>query len=514
VLPPADPAVTSPPQPRRPFRRRVARNTAAVGAANVWAIAVTLIALPLQLRGLGPVAFGTWALLQTFSAVNGWLSLADIGVGTATTRAVAGAAAVQDSTRVAMVVDTALLLFLALGTVAAILVATVGSVTLPVLFRTPPALVGVLRWAIPLFAVQVAFDFLTQGLQSTLEGFQRVELSRLVDSSRRTSVAVVTCVVALRGGGLGGVVAASAAASAAGTLLGAVLLFRVTPLRIRPPSLPEARRLISYGSGVAVLSTTGVVVRTMDRLIVGLLLGPGPVSLVEIATQVVNGASAVLSACSYSVTPAVAWVKAAGHRTALGELMVRGTKYTLLITVPVIVGTMALAGPLTRLWVGARFADAVVPMEIGLAALLLAAPLQVGSNLLQGVGKVRAMLVPVVGAHLVNLVASIVLVRYVGVAGVFIGTFIGTCIYVLPLARLALAAAIVDARDFLRDGVRPILVPAVALGLVATAAALIPATDLVRVAVGVPLAGAAYAALAWRLAVRPPELSDLRAMIR
>ena len=498
----------------RPFRRRVARNTAAVGIANAWAIGVALIALPLQLRGLGPVAFGTWVLLQTFSSVNGWLSLADAGVGTATTRAVAGAAAVDDSKKVAQVVDTAMALFVAMAVAAAALLALVGPALLPALFRTPVSLLAALRMAIPLFAVQVGLDFLTQGLQAMLEGFQRVDLSRSVDATRRTAVAVITSVVALRGGGLAGVVGASAVASGAGTVLGAVLVYRVAPRILLRPDPREARALLSYGSAVAILSTTGVVVRTMDRLIVGVVLGPGPVSLVEIATQVINGASAVLGACSYSVTPAVAWVKAQGNLSALRELVLRGTKYTLLITVPVIVGAMALAAPVTRIWVGERFSGAVMPMEIGLVALLLAAPMQVGSNLLQGVGKVRTMLVPVVGGHAVNLVVSIVLVQFVGVAGVFIGTLVGTAIYIVPLSRTALTESGVAVRPFFEAAIRPVVIPALALGLVAAAATLLPVPDIARVAAAIVISGLVYILLAWRLAVRPAELSDLRAMVR
>ena len=42
----------------------------------------------------------------------------------------------------------------------------------------------------------------------------------------------------------------------------------------------------------------------MDRLVVGVVIGPTAVALVEIANQVQNGVGAALSASSYTVTSA------------------------------------------------------------------------------------------------------------------------------------------------------------------------------------------------------------------
>src|SRR5690606_27506166 len=111
----------------------------------------------------------------------------------------------------------------------------------------------------------------------------------------------------------------------------------------------EARALLSYGKTVAVLRPFGVIQRTMDRLIVGTMLGPGPVAFVEIATQIQNGADAVLSASSYAVIPSASWLRAREDRHTLRELLLTGTKYSLLVTLPFVIGPALLAGPLVRL---------------------------------------------------------------------------------------------------------------------------------------------------------------------
>ncbi|HET7718445.1 MAG TPA: oligosaccharide flippase family protein, partial [Acidimicrobiales bacterium] len=157
-------------------------NTAWTGVANFWAMVLALVTLPLLLHGLGRVAFGTWALLQTFSAITGWLSLVDLGVGTASTRAIAEQASLDDDRAVAGTIASTLACFASLGLVCAGILALAGPSVLPALFKTPSGLRDDLTFAVVVFAAQIVADLLTEGVESCLEGLQRVDLSRAVDA--------------------------------------------------------------------------------------------------------------------------------------------------------------------------------------------------------------------------------------------------------------------------------------------------------------------------------------------
>ncbi len=498
----------------QPFRRRVLLNTAWTGVANVWAIVLALISLPLVLHGLGAVAFGTWALLQTFSAITGWFSLVDLGVGTAATRTIAERASLDDEGGVGSAIASALASFAGLGLACAGVLALAGPQLLPSLFHTPAALRGDLRFAVVVFAAQVVADLLTEGVESCLEGLQRVDLSRAVDAIRRTTVAVATCTVALAGGGLRGVVVASAGASSAGLACAIIALRRRLPAGGLPrPSLAEVRELVVYGKTVALLRPLGVINRTMDRLIVGVVLGPGAVTLVEIATQVQSGADAVLSASSYSVVPTSSWLRARGDEGPLKELLETGTRYSLLVTFPVIALAGILAGPLVRLWVGHGYHSAVGLAQVALVYAALTAPLQVGSNLLLGVGRASAILRALAAAVTINFVASVVLVHVVGIVGVFEGSLIGTAILLPLLARPIFAEFGVSAGEFVRAAVWPPLAAVVVLTGAAGVVVALPLADLPTVVLGVLAGGVAYAATASRVALRPGELAALRGTI-
>jgi O-antigen/teichoic acid export membrane protein len=499
-------------EPNR-FRRQVLLNTASTGLANGWAIVVAVVSLPLLLHGMGATAFGTWVLIQTFSAVTGWFSLADVGVGTATTRAVAERASLGEDVAVTTTVSSALAVFLGLGLVCAAGLALAGPIFLPDLFHTPAALRVDLRVAIAIFAAQVLLDLVTEGSEACLEGLQRVDLSRGIDAVRRTLVAVATVVVAQIDGHLVAVAAASLVASGVGTIGAAAVLRRHLPGRLASPSWTQVRHLVSYGKTVAVLRPLGVIQRTMDRLVVGAVLGPAAVSLVEIATQVMNGADAILSASSYAVVPSAAWLAARRDHHTLRELLHRGTKYSLLVTLPVAAGAAVLAGPLIRVWLGTGYEPAAGLAAVALLSVIVASPVQVGSNLLLGVGRAADILRAAGAAIVVNLALSLILVHVIGIVGVFEATLIASAVMVPTLARAALRTVGSTFASFLREAVLPVLPPVAALVATAGLVVALGLTDVVTLVAGTLGGGLAYALVALRWTVHRDELAELRSLV-
>ena len=140
------------------YRRQVVRNTLTVALTNGWAIVLSVVALPLMLHGLGAVAFGTWVLLQTFSATNGWLSLGDLGLGIATTRRVAEGASTDDQQTIGEATGTSLVVIAMLGTVFALVLGVAGRSFLPKLFSTPAYLVPATQFAAVCLGIQVLLE--------------------------------------------------------------------------------------------------------------------------------------------------------------------------------------------------------------------------------------------------------------------------------------------------------------------------------------------------------------------
>ncbi|MDQ1532545.1 MAG: hypothetical protein QOF28_306 [Actinomycetota bacterium] len=501
------------PADERPYRRRVLLNTASTSAANVWAMVVMLVSVPLLLHGLGVEAFGVWALLQAFSATNGWLSIAELGVGTAVTHFVAVRAARDDRDGAVAIGRAGSLVLLVIGALCAVGMIGFGLSAFASAFHVPASLRAGVRVAIPFFSAQIIPDLLLKGWTSELEGYQRVDLSRLVDGIRRTLVAAATIVVALAGGGLAGVAIASLAATATSALIGAALVRRFTRGSSATAWPSELRGIVGYAWRVAVVDAQGVVHRSMDRVIVGAIIGPAAVALVEIATQVQNAANAVLSAASYAVTSSSAWLRSRGDSETLRELLERGTRYSLLVTWPLAVITAVLARPLIHVWVGSRYDDAAGLVVVALLPLV-SAPLQVGSNMLRGTGRINRILWPAVTATVVNVVASIVLVHRYGIVGVFIGTVVGTVVLVPSLGIAVLDEYDIRASTFLREAVVPALVPSLLLLAATLATVAVSSGDVVTITATSVVGLVVYTAATLRLGLRPGEARELVHTVR
>lgn len=475
---------------------------------------VAFVSLPLLLRGLGQDAFGTWVLLMTFSATNGWFSLADLGVLVATTRAVASRSAAGDEKGVRHAMSASLHLCGGLGLAGGLLLATVGQVVLPKLFSTPADLVAPLRGATVAMAVQILLDLCINSLESSLEGLQRVDLSRWVDMFRRTIVVGAATAAALVTGDIVAVAVSSAAATGAAAIVAFVVLWtQVRRFLTRSPLL-EHRELLRYGRSVAVLRPLGVLQRTMDRVIVGAVLGPAAVLYVEIATQLQAGADAVLSASCYAVVPASSWLQARDSSRSLGELAERGTRYSLLATMPLVVTIAILSPAIVEIWVGAGYLQAAGLTTVAVLSVALAAPVAVGSQMLLGMGHASTILRAALVAVIVNLGLSIALVHVVGIVGVFIATAIGAIILIPLLGRPFLRSVDITAGDFVRTSIRPVAVPVVLQVVVAAAVLALPLGPWPTVILGAGLGLAVFIAAATKWSMAPGELAEISSLLR
>lgn len=501
-------------QGERSFRSQVLRNTASSAVANGWSMVIALVTLPLLLQGLGREAFGVWVLIATFSAVNGWFSFADLGTTISTTRRVAAAAAEDQGEQVRRVCAASLAAAGSMGALSALALGAVGPLVLPPLFGVEGSLRSAMQASLVVFAAQVLVDLVVNSVQAGLDGVNRVDLARLVEIVRRTAVGAATAAAALATNSLVWTAIGSAAATMLTLGTGLLLLRRLVGSFAELPPRSLVVELFRAGRAAAVLRPLGVVQRTMDRLIVGIVLGPSSVALVEVARQVQAVADAVLSSSSLAVVPASSWLDHLGRRSGLGELAERGTKYAVLATAPVVVGVAMLSGPLVQVWLGAEFAEAAGLATVAVLNVGLAAPLAVGSQMLLGTGRAGTIARAAGVALVLNLAASIVLVNVVGIVGVFIATLLAAVLLVPLLGVPVLRVAELSAQEFVTAAIAPVAVPAAAQIAVIAVVLAQDWSAWPTLVVGGVTGAAVYVLAMLRFAAPPSELRALIAGVR
>jgi O-antigen/teichoic acid export membrane protein len=446
---------------RVPVGKRIVRGGITTIIGNAWSVVVGVVTLPILLRGLGPAQFGLWVLLQTLSAVNGWLSLADLGLRAAVVRELAHALGRGDHDDADSIAGTAFRMYVSLAVLVAIALVLAGSGSLATWFSAPPNLVDALRLASVWFAIQVGAELLLVAAQSLLEGSQRVDVARALHALRATATAFAAAIAATNSGRLPTVAVASAVATVIVTALAWLVTFRVTATRPRGWDASRAVSLARYGAQIGAINATGVLHRMMDRIVVGAIYGPAAVALVEIATQIANGVSIALSV-AHPLTSTASWIDGRGDREARRGLLIRGTKFTVLATIPAAAVAAILAPNIVAVWMGDRWADAGGITTLAVVGVALAAPSQAASLLLQASGRARAVLVPALVAVTANLVLTVWLARSFGIAGVFWATIVTASFLGVPITRHALRLTETSCVALVRGAFLPAAIPAVA----------------------------------------------------
>ena len=493
--------------PNRELARRTIHNGAVTVAGNLWAAVIGVLTLPLTLRGLGTEQFGLWVLIVSMSATNGWLSLADLGARTATVRAIAAPLAVGDRREAGHQLGAASSMIVGIALLVGLVVATLGRVALPQLFNAPAALTPAVRAALVWFALQAGVELASTVLHAAIEATQRVDRSRALHALRVTCVGVAVAFVATTTGSIVAVARAAAIASVVVSIVTLVVAWRTLPFRLRRGGRRRIVDLVTYGMSVGAINITGVLHRTMDRLVIGVTYGPRQVVFVEIATQITNGAQTLLGV-AHSLTSAAPHLHARTDGDGLRALFVRGTRLTILASIPSLAIAAILAGPIIEVWMGATFRDAAGLTAVAVLGTALAVPAQAASLILQATGHARAVLRPAAVAVIANLGMSVLFARWFGVVGVFVATALTAAGLLWSLVRPALAVTGVDASDFLRRGVAPTAVPAI--GAVLGAGLGIPFSEpVLALGIGALGAGLLWAVATWRWGLTATDRATL-----
>jgi membrane protein EpsK len=253
----------------------------------------------------------------------------------------------------------------------------------------------------------------------------------------------------------------------------------------------QAREMLKLGGYLGVTELAAVVIYALDRVILGLFRSAATVGLYEGPVRVHNLIRAVNGALSVTVLPTASGYVASGDDRRLRELVLRGSRYTLALIVPLTVTAMVLGGHILAVWLGEEFREGGTALAILISYWLVNASLGVIGPLLVAMGHARQVAKYAWAVALMNLVLSLALTPSLGLIGVTLGTTIPYLIVYPLILRLTLSSVPVRLGELARQS----WLPAYSLGIVL--AGLLVATELTLDVGGLlPLAGISLAGLA------------------
>ena len=485
--------------------QRIAWNAVTNWAAMLVSAAVGLVLVPFLLGCLGKEGYGLAAIA---GVVVSFTAAADLGLRGALSRHLAEQVALKNTRRFNELASTALVLYLTIGTALAT-ACVLAAEPLARAFRVSPALlpeaVFLVRWY---SSVSILLSFLSPLFGAVVISNNRFDLRNyILTGTGLMRGAFLFAVLGLTDTGLYGWAVVGIAATALEVALMVIAARRLWPameLRVRHLRWSAAKALASLGVSLFTLQWTGLLAVQSDPIVLTAFLGPAAVALYQPALTAVGSVRPLVSTLADQLHPLATGLHVTGRRKELQQVLLRGTRYTLLMGVGVCTLLAVLAKPMMRLWLGGRLGeDYAVTAQVLVAWVVVDLfTYAAGSQwpVLLGMNRLRFLLWTQLPLAVLNLLVSIVLVGYtrLGVVGVVIPTaVIGILRRPIVAVYVAWVCGLTARRYFLESYLRPIAVltmlTAAAFGL---RWAIGPASWLSLGACATAL-GVSWAGLAW-----------------
>lgn len=391
------------------------------------AMVLAIVVTPILVRGLGKEAYGTWTLV-TSSVL--YYSILQFGLARAAVKFVAEAHAAGDLPRARRTISTS---FIALSGPASLLIVLSPGLALlfTAIFDLPDAYKHAAMLLVVLSTVDFAIGMPCDSFGAALVGLQRYDLLNATATAVALLQATSWAIIVAFDGGLIALGVATITFSLAGNLARYLMvrkLLREIPIRPSTFDRRLVRPLLSMSSWIALSEAVEIITIRIDPLVVALVSGIEAVAVYTVGQKLSAFVERLTGPALAMFFPHAAALSASGDHDAIRRTLFLGTRLAMGLTIPLAVVISVLATPALDAWVGSGFdGAALVVVFLSLTTLVVSVP-RVGIYILRGLGDVSFVAKIGVVEALVNITASVVLGRMMGIEGVALGTLIGVTI--------------------------------------------------------------------------------------
>jgi O-antigen/teichoic acid export membrane protein len=483
----------------------VARNVSTRYLAIIAETVIGLVMLPFNLTHLGTAEYGLWVLLGSITV---HFSVLDLGYAGALVKFMAQYRAHRNARALNEIASTLFFVFSAIGLVA-YSVAVVVAFNLGHIFKLTPEQAEVGKWILLIIAVHISLNFPFSVFGGVISGFQRYDANNMVAIVSSIAVAVVNAAVLLAGRGLIALVAATTCVRVIAYFVYRTNAYRIFPeLQIRWSLFRRSR--LSEVTGFSIYSSiidwANKLNYQLDELVIGALMGSSAVAVWAPAERIITGTQRLTNQLNGVLFPVIVDSDASQQKVRLQQILLQGTRLSLVMVVPISAALILLADPLIHAWLGPKKAPAMAGCVPIIQILSVAVAIRVGNatgnTVLKGAGEHRMLAFVNLATGVANLAMSVLLLPRFGLVGVAVGTLVPIAftaafiLYPASCRRVGLPLG-----HAITHSVLPAVWPAFVVGLVLAATRHISSGTLLAVVVQAIGGGILYLALFYVVAI-------------
>lgn len=419
-------------------RVRLMRDSALNNAALVLSGLISMVLVPVMLKGFGVDSYGIWIAALS---VTGTVGLIDLGLGMTVTREAATSLSDEETNSAAPFIRAAGTICFLLGITGGIIIATLGlplSKGLQISASNRCTATAVFALAGASFLVDRLLAFIT----AVLGGLRRFD----VTNSLSTIVAIIRAIgiIALikTGSGVVAVMVWQVTSTSLAAIVGQSLIRRLRAefrFQLGTFDWNLVRSRLTFGLAAQLTAIFEIMIWRVAPLVVGLTLGSKWIVPYYIAQKVPTSLAPIIWSTADALFPAASQHGRNPdlHRTR--EILETGTRWIVVLSLPLCMGLWIVAPKLLHAWVGTVPTGEVLILRLIMLAVFMEGLSAASIQVLWGRGAIRTL----VAIPFVLMVASMgltsLLLHRVGIVGaawgLMVPMFIASVIYIWIGAR-------------------------------------------------------------------------------
>lgn len=441
------------------IKRRVLIGTVSNYAGQITAYATLFFLTPFILRELGAVTFGLWVLIVSTVAYG---QLLDFGMWGALIKYVAEYRARDRGEDAHRLIATALSTYVLFGAAVFLIVYALAPL-FPVIFEVEPGTEATSILLVRLAGLSAALALPGMAPMAVLRGLQRYEIVNAIDVAVLLSTALGTIVVLKLGGGVVGLLLVNLSGILITHIPAIIIIRRIAPDLRWCWGRPQRRYLrivLTYSWPLFVNDIALRLQTKTDEVTIGAFLLVTAVTPYNLARRLSEVNHILTKQFMKVFLPLASELNAENDRGRLRELYLTGTRLTVMISAGIGCIFILLGDAIMALWVGDELGEQIASVY-GLVIVLTVASFFATAQwpsiaMLRGVARHRILAATSLGAGVLNLTLSIILVQTpLGMMGVALGTLIPSLIEVSIVLPFTARVLDVKLSALLRQGFLP-----------------------------------------------------------
>lgn len=392
---------------------------------------VSFILFPFIVSRLGKEIYGIYRLVFSIIA---YVAIMDLGVHSAVTKFVAEFKGKNDTETLNKLISTALSFYTLVGIVSA-LILVVFSFYFDSIFKVAPASRAIGQKLLLITAGASVLMWPSNTFKGAIQGLQRYDWLAVMGSLVQICYAGLAYFLLTHGFGVIQLMIAFLASTIVGNFLLSIGVYRnLASLKITFPCFDKETFWMIFKYGIVLFSASifGLIIFQTDYFIIGIFASVSAVTIYAVGTTLQSYIRTINALIGSPIVPAASELDGRKDETNIRKLLFRGTKYTTAVFLPMVIITLFFLKPFITHWMGPGFEASVWPATVLISFWLFNGILEVGGAILSGKGIIRIFLWALAVNAAVNLALSLILVRFLGILGVALGTTIPMVLISFP----------------------------------------------------------------------------------